>query len=378
MKSLKECLEVAFPISSVWFGALVGPSMVSGVFAIVYFSPYGMWGILLPFVSMGVACFIVGFGLLGIKEWKIDNYSDYGKRLYGKYSKYLSPLLEIYLILAMLVGGSSVIAMGGIFFHDLISVPEFVGQILMAIISSVLVLWGAELVRRSSVFMTIVLLVGFSLLIVLSCYSSYDNLVEKIMTWYVPEGITFWQGVTPAIALGLSNACNALTLSSVGQRLRTNSDVILTILISFIINSMMFVGCVIFLLPYIPAVLTKEVPNLFVLQQYLTKSYSWLPMVYNIVMLFGLASSGVPQLNAVAYRVINFYPNTGIFKKNVCRNICTSILYMIICIMIATCGLQTIISKGYSILGYLAIPLIVIPICIFMPIRLYRENARHR
>ncbi len=378
MKNLKGSLKIAFPISAVWFGALVGPSMVSGAFAIVYFLPYGMWGLVLPFVSMGVACCIVGFGLLGIKEWKVDNYSDYGKRLYGKYSKYLSPLLEIYLIIAMLVGGSSVIVMGGIFFHDLIGISDLVGQILMAIISSVLVLWGAELVRHSSVFMTIVLLVGFSLLIFLSCYSSSDDLTEKIVTWYVPEGVTLWQGITPAIALGLSNACNALTLSSVGQKLRTNGDIGLTILISFIINSMMFVGCVIFLLPYIPDVLTEEVPNLYVLQQYLTEKYSWLPMVYNIVMLFGLASSGVPQLNAVTYRVIGFYPNTGAFKNPVCRNICTSIIYMTICILVATLGLQTIISKGYSILGYLAIPLIVIPICIIMPIRMHREKARQR
>ena len=29
---------VAFPVSSVYFGALVGPSMVSGVFAAVYLS----------------------------------------------------------------------------------------------------------------------------------------------------------------------------------------------------------------------------------------------------------------------------------------------------------------------------------------------------
>ena len=70
----KASMKTAFPIASVWFGALVGPSMVSGAFAVVYFSPYGMWGMLLPFVSMGVACVIVGFGLLGIKEWRVDNY----------------------------------------------------------------------------------------------------------------------------------------------------------------------------------------------------------------------------------------------------------------------------------------------------------------
>ena len=348
--------------------------MVSGAFAVVYFSPYGMWGMILPFVSMGVACIIVGFGLLGIKEWKVDNYSDYGKRLYGRYTKYLNPCLELYLILAMLVGGSSVIVMGGIFFHDLIGVPIIIGQIFMAIISSVLVLWGAELVRRSSVFMTVVLLVGFFVLIAISCYSASDSLFEKVRSWYVPEGASFWKGVMPAIALGLSNACNALTLSSVGQKLKTTGDVILTSIISFIINSLMFVGCVVFLLPYVPDILAEEVPNLYVIQNYLVNSFPWLPVVYNIVMLFGLASSGAPQLNAVTYRVINCYPSKGIFKNSINKNICTAIVYMLICILIATLGLQTIIGKGYSVLGYLAIPLIVVPLCVCLPIRLYRDR----
>lgn len=35
--------KTAFPIASAWFGALVGPSMVSGVYALVYFAPYGAW-----------------------------------------------------------------------------------------------------------------------------------------------------------------------------------------------------------------------------------------------------------------------------------------------------------------------------------------------
>lgn len=51
--------------------------------------------------------------------------------------------------------------MGGMFFHDLFGLAPILDQILMAIISSVLVLWGAELVRKSPAIMTIILLAGF-------------------------------------------------------------------------------------------------------------------------------------------------------------------------------------------------------------------------
>ncbi len=372
MSKTHSSFRVAFPIAAVWFGALVGPSMVSGAFAVVYFSPYGVWGLVLPLISMGVASVIVTCGLMGVKIWHIDNYSDYGRKLYGCYAFILSPLLEVYLILAMIVGGSSVIVMGGIFFQDLLGTPLIYGQLLMAIISSVLVLWGAELVRNTSSFMTVLLLFGFAVMIVVSCSYGFDSLKCKLANWYVPEGKNFWMGVGPAVALGLSNACNALTLSSVGQKITTKKDVVLTGILAFFLNTVMFVGCVLFLLPYIPEVLQEAVPNLFVIQHYLVDVVPWLPTVYHIVMLFGLASSGAPQLNAVVYRADQLYPRKGIWKKSIYRNLCTAVIYMSICIVISFLGLRTIIGAGYSMLGYLAIPLIVFPLCILLPIRLYK------
>ena len=276
--------------------------------------------------------------------------------------------------MAMIVGGSSVIAMGGTFFHDLLGLPPFWGQLFMAVISSVLVLWGAALVRKSSMCMTIILLIGFICMIGISCYYGRASLIQQLRSWYVPEGKTLWMGVEPAVALGLSNACNALTLSSVGQKLTTTKDVIVTGLCAFTLNSFLFVGCVIFLLPYMPEILWKDVPNLYVIKEYLAKLVPWLPAVYNIVMLLGLASSGAPQLNAVAYRVVHLYPNRGIFQKTINRNICTAVIYMTTCILISSLGLRTIIGKGYSLLGYLAIPLIVIPLCVILPLRVYRKK----
>ena len=52
----------------------------------------------------------------------------------------------------------------------------------------------------------------------------------------------------------------------------------------------------------------------------------------------------------------------------------TGLIYFIICILISQLGLRTIIGEGYTLLGYLAIPLLVVPICILMPIRWKRKR----
>lgn len=185
---------------------------------------------------------------------------------------------------------------------------------------------------------------------------------------------TLLAGLGPAVALGLSNACNALTLSSVAQNLRTNREVWLAGGCAFFMNSLVFIGCVLFLLPFLPEVLQADMPNPYIIQHYLARPYPWLIGVYNLIMLLGLVSSGAPQLNAVIYRVDSLYPCKNIFRRPFCRNLCTAILYMIACILIARLGLRTIIGQGYTLLGYLALPLIVIPLCIVLPLRLRREK----
>ena len=360
---------VAFPVSSVYFGALVGPSMVSGVFAAVYFAPYGAWGLILPLVTMGLAAFIVACGMIGVSHWGVYNYSSYAKKLYGPASPILSPLLEVFLILAMIVGGSSVIAMGGTFFNSLFGMPVFAVALLMALVSSLLVLWGANLVRKSSTFMTIVLVAGFFLLVIFAAKTKAQRLSSIIAGWEVPQSVTFLSGVGPALSLGLSHASNALTLSSVSQNIRTKKDACMVGLISFVLNGAAFIACTVLILPYCPQALNESVPNLYIINTFLVEQAPWLPMVYSVVMFFGLASSGAPQLHAVASRVLPLYPASW-NMKDLTKNIITSVLYMAVCIAISFLGLQTIISKGYGLLGSLALPLIVIPLCIVMPIRL--------
>ena len=47
-----------------------------------------------------------------------------------------------------------------------------------------------------------------------------EQTVKIVSTIYLPEGDSLWTGVSGAIALGLSNACNALTYSRYPKRRR--------------------------------------------------------------------------------------------------------------------------------------------------------------
>lgn len=368
----RSSLSVAIPIASVWFGALVGPSMISGAFAVVYFVPYGPIGLLLPLLSMGVAAVIIAFGANVTKNEHVYNYSDLANTIYGKYSRILSPLLELYMILAMIIGGSSVVSMGGIFFSGLTGLPEIFGAIAISALSIVLVLWGAKLVRASSAIISLVMIIGMLALSGSAVAFRHEEVLEILSDFSLPRGASLGVGITSALALAFSNSVNALTLCSVEQEVKNTKDCVFIGIVSFILNSFAFIVSTLMILPYGAETAGDTVPVLSIVNNFLSEKLPWLPAVYMITMFLALLSSGAPQLNAVAYRVSKFYSDRGIFKSRIIRNLITGVVYFALCIAISTVGLRAIIGKGYAMLGYLAIPLIVIPLVAIMPIKYSR------
>lgn len=372
----KSAFAVAFPVSSVWFGAIVGPSMVSGVYESIYFAPYGALGILLPIIAMGLAAIVIGMGANFARHYKVYNYNSFSKKLYGKFSKFLVPVLEVYMIIAMMVGGSAVIAMSSSFLNEFIGLPYIMGALFMALVCTVLVLWGAKIVRAFSAVISIALIVGLLVLAVMIISTRPQELGKIISTGYVPENISIATGISGAVALGLSNCCNALTLSAVEQEVSKTSHCAAIGIISTIMNSAAFIVTTCMLLPYCPDVLSESIPILSILKMHLLESAPWLHHVYSIVMIMALISSGVPQLHAVASRIRGLYPAN--IKSDTARNAISGVIYFAACIFISYAGLTNIVSIGYRILGYLAIPLLAVPICIIWPIIWHRNKQNEK
>lgn len=369
----RSSFSIAFPVASVWFGALVGPSMVSGAFASLYFVPYNVFGLVLPLISMGVASVIIAMGAEVTRHERVYSYSELSSRVYGRYSRILSPMLELYMVLAMVIGGSSVVSMAGTFFNGLTGLPAIYGSLLISILSIVLVLWGARLVRASSLVISLLMIFG---MVALALSAILERPAETASLFSSPEKLPLSLsliGVKGALALALSNSVNALTLCSVEQKVETKKDSIWIGILSFLMNSFAFIITTLMILPY-REVQNDAVPVLSIVNVFLSEKMPWLPALYMITMFFALLSSGAPQLNAVAYRINKLYPDKEVFRSPLLRNLITGVIYFFLCILISTVGLRAIIGKGYAALGFLAIPLIVIPLVIIMPLRYRRER----
>lgn len=364
MEKIKTTLQNAFPVSAVWFGALVGPSMVSGTYAAVYFAPYGAWGIILSYVSMIGICLIVGLAANIVRQNHTYEYAHFAKVIYGSLAPYLLPVLDLFMILAMIVGGSAVISMAGVFFQDLFGISAIWGAVIMAVMGILLDMWGARLVRMSSTAMTVLLIVGFLALTITGVSMRSDGLSAALSDWNT-QGIHLSSGITGAILLGFSNLGMATSLCSVEQNINTRSQCAGIALCSLLLNGTAFALSTLFLLPYCPEVLNAEVASTYIIDNYIAAAYPWIRNVYLLVMFFALLSSSAPQLHAVSSRILKFFPETSDKRKEKRYNLMIGIVYMVLCVSISSLGLYTIVSRGYSMLAKLGIPLIALPVVIY-------------
>lgn len=366
-------LRSAYAVAAVYFGAIIGPDLVGGSYAVVYFAPYGAWSIVCILLCTAIIGFMIGMGAEIPRRCHVYNYADYAHVLYGRLSKVCLPLLELYILFAMVLGGSSVAAMGGQFFNTVFGWANIWGALLTCGISALLVLWGDRLVRASSTVMSVIMIVAFLFISGYIVTHNGEKLAQLFSNWEMPGG-TLRVGLTGAAAMGMSNAVNSISMSAVEQNIRNRAESVWIGVLCFLLTTLSFALSTFCILPYAPDILVESVPTLVIIRTYIVEHLPWLPAVYYVLMFFALISSGSPQLHTIASRFVHLYPDKSVFRSTVARNAVTAVIYFAVCIGISTFGIIAIVSKGFSLLGYLGLPLIVIPVCVITPIRFWRKK----
>lgn len=372
--SLSSSVKVGFPIGSLYFGALVGPSMISGIFAKVYLSPYGVWGFLFALGQPLVTGIIVGFCAEIVRRNKVYDYNSFCHLVYGKYSALCTPIMELYLLAAQILTVSAVVSMGGTFINQIFGWKPIYGSLLLAAICLLLVIKGAEVVRRASAAMAIILVIAFGFLSIYCAAYRSDVLFNIISTAYVPPEANMAYGIRMALLFAFSAASWGMLLVSVMQKVETTRHAFSAGFWSFLLASIVLLLENLMILPYYPEVMASDVPTMWIIQNFLVTRLSWLPTLYFIVMFFALITSGVPANQSMIARASISIPRKGIFRNEIVLRTFIGLVFLAVVLFISQFGLTAIVSKGYSSLGFIGVLLIFIPVCIITPLNWRRER----
>ena len=369
-------IKRGFPVSAVWFGALVGPSLLSGGYAVVYLCPYGAWGVILPLLMEIPIVIMAAMSATIVAKNKTYDYYSLGKVVYGKLYKIMMPFLDYYIIVAFITGGAAVANIEGSIGAQAFGCSEILGATIFGIITVFIITCGPKLMRAFSAISMPIMTVGFIVLGVIIINHAGDSLGNILADEWVPfEGHNLGVGIWNILVLGMSNLATTFgSMCAIEQKIRNGKDAAGIAICSFIMNSFLFIMLALMILPYCPEALDQAQPTVWLINTALADDFPWLVTFYMYFMFLVLLTSDAPQCNAIVARIMErmakstkrkkkFDPNNR--KQRLIAIWVIGMIYEGICITVAQVGLINIFSIGYSICGYLGIVCCAVPTVIY-------------
>ena len=353
-------------IAAVWFGTHAGPGVASGKQVATYFSSYGKLGMLTPIIAMALLGLAMYYAIEYSRVNKIHDFKTFTNKFFHPYEKLFSAFFEISFLVTSLLAPGLCIATSARLMEQFFGLNMWAGTVLMVLISVILVIYGAEIVRAASTALTVGILVVISLIVVLGISSSKGALsanwaATSISDYSLTGGI--WLAITYA---GFQSTGNIGNCISVSQGLTSKKQSMQSAALGTILNALMLVAIVIVNFAYQPDSINNLLPNYYIVQQI---GYPVLETVYVIFVVMASLSTII----AFAFALVARYGSKDYLvkrvKKEKSRNILIVLSMLILDVMVSTFGIASIVNIGYRYLGYFAIFVVLFPLIIVGIIR---------
>jgi uncharacterized membrane protein YkvI len=342
-----------FGVVSVWFGAHVGGGFATGNQTMNFFVKEGWYTLWMPILIIGIIALVYRETMLMARNYNAYDYRTLSKKLYEPYDKVLSIVFEVcYIIIVLLATGGSIAGAAALFSDFGLSYN--LGAVITGTILFILTIFGANLIRKASTLMTVIIVICLTLICYIGITANSGNFINLTTTGYTTESI--WN----ALWLGLKYAgFQAIVWSiiiSVCQPLKTDKDINNTTIVGFILNSVMIVLSCMMLFAWLPGTSGETLPILYICKQL---GQDWLVLVYTIVLLLAFISTGI---SCVFGAITRFETLIKVPENITVRRGLLSLCCMVLSMAISLFGLTAIVQIGYGYTGILGIFVVIIPV----------------
>lgn len=351
-------IGTAFGMAAVWFGTHCGGGFATGNQEVNFYVKYGWYAIPLALMAMLLLGYIHRNALIFAKDNQTYDYKSYANALFYPYEKIFSPIFELGYLMLVLCGVSAAIAGAATLMTTIVGVPYGLSIIVIGAILLVMTIFGAQLIINASKYMTYFLVVAVGAVTILGISAGWLNFTH-IMSSHETFGMSFSEAAWKALVYVGFQAFTVLPIISCAQDVRTTRQCNQFFGMGFTINAIMLLLVCTMLLGFTPEVLKETLPVHFVAT---SLGYSWMQVLYSLVLFIALVSTAVTFVYSSVARFEKVWTKgSGIFESLRARRIAISILTMVVCTSISIFGLTNIVVKGYGSVGYLGILIVIIP-----------------
>lgn len=367
--------SISIGVATVWFSTHCGAGFASGTQELQYFSNHGWFGVFMPILTFMMIAFTYYVGLETARQTDKWSYDAWSKEAYGKAAKFLSPMLDISVIITTIAATAATIATGGLLGQQYLKLPVVVGSVAMVIIVTLLCIFGEEVVRKNAMIMTTAILIIVSIVLIAGLVKFYPQIQKLMAEGYVNPNASKWS-ISGSKETVKGNIGNALlwSLTYAGFQMGAIGGVAASfkgakykeeakgaMIIGCIINVVMLIGICLLIFSGMPEIYINEtarkLPTVYIVNQL---DIPILAVLYPILLFLALITTAVGLIFGMIARIEPY-----VMKKmdnKILKKAIISISCLVICYLISTQGLMFVIMVAYKYLGIFNWAFIILPL----------------
>lgn len=354
----KANITAAIGVACVWMGTHFGPGLGSGTQINTYFVKFGLPGIIVSVLAMA----LLGYGLYCSTEFsRIYQTYDYGswmQKLFGV--KWVSVLFDISFVITCVTAlGGSLNAIATLLNNEF-GVNYWLGVILVVICAALLCAFGAKIVAAASSYMMYAVIAVMVMIVILVVMSGQADLAGSIANQATNENLTVsWpQAIWSAIVYAAFQCTVIANISSVANTVPNRATSKRAAIFGIIGNSFMLVlmGTLLFSYTNVTNITNEALPFYSILEGL---GYGWAKLVYVLIVFVAVLSTAVGFCFGGLARFSKFYRKPE--EKTPVKDGVLVAGILVLCSLCSVFGIVALVSTGYTILGYINLPLLLIP-----------------
>ena len=358
-------LGVAF----VWFTTHFGGGFASGAQIYSYYVRYGIWSLFLPLFAMAYNGVFFAYCLYFARKHEVYDYRSYNNAFYGRFAPLFSNLFELLYLCVMCVAPAVAFATGGATLGTLTDLPYLLCTFLIGAFIFVVSVFGTDLVRKVASVLSICIIAGLLIVYVPNIIAGTGKIVDTVSAKKTAD-LPFGKALYAAFLYGTFQLANVAVFVQHAKSFEKPQDAGKSMVVGAVLNALLMIMVVLGIMTVYqnPEMSQQSVPTLFMVQQGVGSKFMT-PLI-SVLIILGAVSTAVNMVAAMVKRI-----HDGLVKQNSRTETAgkisrTQILAALACciadFLIAQLGLLTLIQKAYSILAYLAIPVILVPYVVHM------------
>lgn len=345
-------------VAAVWMGTHFGPGVASGTQINAYYVDYGIPGILMTVVAMGFLAYALYCSMEFSRIYKTYDYQSWVDKLFG--NKWVVILFDISFLVTILTALGGSLSAVATLLESQMGLNYWLGVALVIICGMLLCAFGANFVRNASSYMMFVVVGMLAVIILLVVINGDGDLAGSVANQHdnLPK-VNWLKALWSAIIYACFQATVVANIASVADGLSSRRESKKAAITGFIGNATLLLILSITLFSYtnVYTITAEKLPFYSLLQRL---GYDWLTYVYIVIVFIAVLSTVVGFAFAGVARFGKYYQSKT-SKNNSLRDALFVGVLLLLCAAASRFGIVALVKTGYTILGYLNLPIIVLP-----------------